>query len=45
MKLGSENYHYENSYFVVIHPFTYAVIGILIVLSAVTFILYKKKKK
>lgn len=45
MQLGSENYQYEDSYFVVVHPFTYVVLGILILVSIVTFITLKKRKK
>ena len=45
MQFGSENYQYENSYFVIVHPFTYVVIGILGLGGVIIFIALKKRKK
>ncbi|MGD6876252.1 LPXTG cell wall anchor domain-containing protein [Bacillus infantis] len=45
MQLGSENYQFEDSFFVVVHPFTYVVIGILVLVSVVAIIALKKRKK
>src|SRR5689334_4939726 len=45
MQFGSENYQYEDSYFVIVHPFTYVVIGILGLVGIIIFIALKKRKK
>lgn len=45
MHFGSQNYQIQDSYFVVIHPFTYVFIGLLVILSAAIFITVKKRKK
>ncbi|MCM3364018.1 hypothetical protein ACTNDN_03615 [Niallia sp. HCP3S3_B10] len=45
MLLGSESYQYKDSYFVVVRPITYVVIGILVFVSVVTFITLKMRKK
>lgn len=45
MQLGSEDYQYEDSYFVIVDPFTYIVIGVLGLVSVIIFIALKKRKK
>lgn len=45
MQLGSENYQFKDSYFVIVHPFTYAVIGILGVVGIIIFMKLMKRKK
>lgn len=45
MQLGSGDYQLEDSFFMVIHPFTYVVIGIALLIVILTFILLKKRKK
>lgn len=49
MQLGSENYQLKDSYFVVIHPNTYVIIGIsvliILVIILITFIILKKRKR
>lgn len=45
MQFGSENYQYEDSYFFIVHPFTYVVIGILGLVGVIIFIALKKRKK
>ncbi|MGV3464976.1 MAG: LPXTG cell wall anchor domain-containing protein [Heyndrickxia sp.] len=45
MVLGTENYQYEDSYFVIVHPFTYIVIGVLGLIGVILFIIFKKKKR
>lgn len=44
MQLGSENYQLKDSCFVVIHPNTYVVIGISVLLIVITFFILKKRK-
>lgn len=44
MQLGSENYQLKDSYFVVIHPNTYVVIGISVLIIVITFFILKKRK-
>ena len=45
MQSGSENFQYEDSFFVIVHPFTYVVIGILGLVGVIIFIALKKRKK
>lgn len=45
MQLGGVNYQYTDSYFVIAHPFTYILIGILVLVSVTTYIRFKKRKK
>ncbi|MED4404263.1 LPXTG cell wall anchor domain-containing protein [Metabacillus fastidiosus] len=45
MLVGSENYQYKDSYLVVVHPFTYVVIGILGLVAITIFITWRKRKK
>lgn len=42
MQQGSENFQLKDSYFVVIHPNTYVVIGISILLIVITLFISKK---
>jgi hypothetical protein len=44
MQLGIENYQYSDSYFAVIHPFTYILIGIFALVSVSVFLILKNKK-
>lgn len=45
VKLGSEDYQLEDSYFVIIHPFTYVILGILGLVGVIILIALKKRKK
>ncbi len=45
MELGSEDYQFKDSYFIMIDPFLYILIGFFIIISAITFIIVKKRKK
>jgi len=45
MQLGSENYQLKDSYFVVIHPNTYVIIGISVLIILIAFIILKKRKR
>ncbi|MRX72875.1 hypothetical protein GJU40_12065 [Bacillus lacus] len=43
MQLGSSNYQFQDSYFVVVHPFIYVVTGTLVIISAAAIITFLKK--
>lgn len=45
MNVANENYQYQDSYFVVIHPLTYVVLGIVGLLGVLFIIALKKRKK
>ncbi|RYI27610.1 LPXTG cell wall anchor domain-containing protein [Bacillus infantis] len=45
MQLGSDDYQFEDSYFAVVHPVTYIVIGIFVLVSVAAIIAFKKRKK
>ena len=45
MPFGSENYQYEDRYFVIVHPFTYIVVGILGLVGVIIFIGFKAKSR
>lgn len=44
MPFGSEDYQLKDSHFIVVHPFTYVVIGIFVLIS-ITAIAMKLKKR
>lgn len=44
MQFGSEDYQLEDSYFVIVHPFTYVVLGILGLVGVIIFMTLIKRK-
>ena len=44
MQLGSAYYQYAESHFVIVHPFTYIIIAVVVLAGASTYMRFKKRK-